>query len=212
MSKERRATGSEGGGGSRGRASPPGALALSLNDWPAEELEKTFMLEPLQAGELLAAPETPTPALDGPLTGRLTIRPLNEGCLLVQGRIEARVQAACDFCLAEYVEPLTIAFEEPVRILRPEASSPQKEAGLGDAAADDDDEDFFPLPEKNGCLNLWPLVAEQFWLAWPLRFSCRSDCRGLCPVCGADLNRGDCGCHPAKAAAYVPGVEILKKF
>jgi uncharacterized protein len=25
---------------------------------------------------------------------------------------------------------------------------------------------------------------------------CREDCRGLCAVCGANLNRGDCGCAP----------------
>ena len=29
--------------------------------------------------------------------------------------------------------------------------------------------------------------------AFPL---CREDCRGLCPRCGADLNRGACSCVP----------------
>ena len=23
---------------------------------------------------------------------------------------------------------------------------------------------------------------------------CKPDCKGLCPVCGHDLNEGDCGC------------------
>ena len=23
---------------------------------------------------------------------------------------------------------------------------------------------------------------------------CREDCKGLCPKCGANLNRGECGC------------------
>jgi len=27
---------------------------------------------------------------------------------------------------------------------------------------------------------------------------CRSDCRGLCPRCGADLNAGPCGCGTAE--------------
>ena len=43
-------------------------------------------------------------------------------------------------------------------------------------------------------LDLDELVLEDVFLAMPSRFLCREDCRGLCPVCGADLNEGDCGC------------------
>ena len=28
----------------------------------------------------------------------------------------------------------------------------------------------------------------------PMRVECREDCKGLCPICGKDLNAGDCGC------------------
>lgn len=28
----------------------------------------------------------------------------------------------------------------------------------------------------------------------PMKVLCREDCKGLCPVCGKDLNDGDCGC------------------
>ena len=27
---------------------------------------------------------------------------------------------------------------------------------------------------------------------------CRDDCKGLCPVCGKDLNTGACGCDPTE--------------
>ena len=27
-----------------------------------------------------------------------------------------------------------------------------------------------------------------------MKVLCREDCKGLCPVCGKDLNDGDCGC------------------
>ena len=27
-----------------------------------------------------------------------------------------------------------------------------------------------------------------------MRVECREDCKGLCPICGKDLNDGDCGC------------------
>lgn len=28
----------------------------------------------------------------------------------------------------------------------------------------------------------------------PMKLLCREDCKGLCPVCGKDLNEGDCTC------------------
>ncbi|GAB4367901.1 MAG: DUF177 domain-containing protein [Deltaproteobacteria bacterium] len=40
---------------------------------------------------------------------------------------------------------------------------------------------------------------EQVALAIPAKILCREDCLGLCPRCGANRNREDCGC-PADAA------------
>lgn len=28
----------------------------------------------------------------------------------------------------------------------------------------------------------------------PMKVLCQEDCKGLCPMCGKDLNEGDCGC------------------
>src|SRR6266404_3874944 len=38
-------------------------------------------------------------------------------------------------------------------------------------------------------------TAEQLLLALPLKVICQSDCRGLCPNCGANLNHEDCRCE-----------------
>ena len=43
-------------------------------------------------------------------------------------------------------------------------------------------------------LDLTALVREDLLLALPAKFLCREDCKGLCPVCGANLNEKDCGC------------------
>jgi uncharacterized protein len=42
-------------------------------------------------------------------------------------------------------------------------------------------------------LDLTPLTREAVVLDLPLAPLCRPDCRGLCPVCGADRNETDCG-------------------
>ena len=37
-------------------------------------------------------------------------------------------------------------------------------------------------------------VREEIILEHPIRVVCRAGCRGLCPVCGANLNRETCRC------------------
>jgi len=43
-------------------------------------------------------------------------------------------------------------------------------------------------------------ISDQVWesliLLLPEKVLCSEECKGLCPVCGADLNLGDCGCTP----------------
>ncbi|MFA5161105.1 MAG: DUF177 domain-containing protein [Elusimicrobiales bacterium] len=35
-----------------------------------------------------------------------------------------------------------------------------------------------------------------------IRQLCARDCKGLCPVCGANLNKGSCGCAPARILPF----------
>lgn len=57
----------------------------------------------------------------------------------------------------------------------------------------DEDNDVY-MPVENMRLDLDSLVTEDVYLALPSRILCRDDCKGLCPMCGADLNEGSCGC------------------
>ena len=43
-------------------------------------------------------------------------------------------------------------------------------------------------------LDLTALVREDLLLALPAKFLCREDCKGLCPICGKNLNDGSCSC------------------
>ena len=42
--------------------------------------------------------------------------------------------------------------------------------------------------------DLDELLREDILLSLPTKVLCKSDCKGLCPMCGADLNKGPCGC------------------
>ncbi|ABC82523.1 YceD family protein [Anaeromyxobacter dehalogenans] len=43
-------------------------------------------------------------------------------------------------------------------------------------------------------VDLDPILREQLLLAVPGYPVCKDDCKGLCPVCGANLNDRECGC------------------
>jgi uncharacterized protein len=53
---------------------------------------------------------------------------------------------------------------------------------------------------RGNWLDLLPMVRDAIHLAVPIAPRCRPDCRGLCPDCGADLNREPCRCAAEEAA------------
>ena len=63
------------------------------------------------------------------------------------------------------------------------------------------------LPE-DGHIDLELLMRECALLEVPISPVCKPDCKGLCPLCGEDLNRVECGHHGAPAespfAALMP--------
>jgi uncharacterized protein len=61
-----------------------------------------------------------------------------------------------------------------------------------DRLKDDDTEIGFYQGEG---LFLADVIKEQVLLALPLKVICQSDCRGLCPSCGANLNHEECRCE-----------------
>ena len=73
---------------------------------------------------------------------------------------------------------------------------------------EDEDEETYPL--RGELLDLQPLVRDALLLELPMAPLCRDDCRGLCPVCGADLNEGPCACDRAPADGRWAVLDVLK--
>ena len=53
------------------------------------------------------------------------------------------------------------------------------------------------------------IVLNNILIHMPIRYLCREDCKGLCPMCGKDLNEGECGC---KREEIDPRLEVLSRF
>jgi uncharacterized protein len=101
--------------------------------------------------------------------------------LLVQGKFQAKVTAECVRCLVEFEQPLNMDFSE----LYAFSTRSVSESGL-------------ILPE-DAHIDLEPLVREYFLIEIPISPLCRTDCKGLCSVCGQDLNEEICEHHLANS-------------
>lgn len=52
----------------------------------------------------------------------------------------------------------------------------------------------FPLTPENESVDLTNDIREDILLAFPMNWVCSVGCKGLCPECGANLNRRECRC------------------
>ena len=125
--------------------------------------------------------------LQGPIAfeGRV----LNEGQgFLLEGRVKATLVVNCDRCLEKFLLKLEAPFKEEYR------KSPAAPAA---------EEDEVKVLEGD-VIDLKPVLRETLLLALPMKRLCREDCKGLCPRCGHNLNRGPCRCAPDVDARLAP--------
>jgi uncharacterized protein len=55
-------------------------------------------------------------------------------------------------------------------------------------------EDCLTVQLQQPVIDLGEILREQVFLALPLKVLCDEGCRGLCPVCGAELQDDHCSC------------------
>ena len=67
-------------------------------------------------------------------------------------------------------------------------------------------ETYLPLGDV---IDLDEILREQIILALPMYPRCSPECRGLCPVCGIDLNQETCDCQRDEID---PRLAVLKTF
>lgn len=59
--------------------------------------------------------------------------------------------------------------------------------------ADPDNDDIIVFEGHE--IELDGIAAENFLMNVSGKYLCKVDCKGLCSICGHDLNEGDCGCN-----------------
>jgi len=95
--------------------------------------------------------------------------------LLLQGDFEAKLDLECVRCLDEYRQLIQWSFTE----LYAFDDRSLSESNL--------------LVPEDGQIDLTELMREYALLEVPIRPLCTPDCKGLCPECGENRNKVDCG-------------------
>lgn len=102
-----------------------------------------------------------------------------QGKALAEASVKLVVSIPCDRCLNEVEYPMELNISR-------EVCAPDR----ADAESLEEQDAFM----EGYSLNIDSLIDNEITTSWPMKVLCRPDCKGLCPVCGKDLNTGACGC------------------
>ena len=97
------------------------------------------------------------------------------GMLELEERIGYVVDTLCARCAKPVRVRKTVGVERPV----------------ADERADEENDDILLIEDDS--IDAGAVAEEAVVLDLDLVYLCRPDCKGLCPVCGADRNEVDCG-------------------
>lgn len=98
---------------------------------------------------------------------------------------------SCDRCSTDFTREMDMIFEHK----------------LAQTLVDDGNDDYIETPDFK--LELDDIVISDILLSLPQKNLCKDDCKGLCQICGKNLNEGDCSCDKREID---PRLEMLKQF
>lgn len=101
--------------------------------------------------------------------------------IAVSGEIRCALQGICDRCGMDVSIPMHVDFHESFTNLSDKC---------GEDEAGEEGVHFFSGEE----IDLLPYVEQAIFLSRPMKTLCKEDCKGLCPICGTNLNEKTCSC------------------
>ena len=113
-------------------------------------------------------PDTELIALDAPVAVKAKIFRIGD-TLDVSADIRAVMRLLCSRCLCSFSTPLEKSFRFDHLLQQ------------GEEEAD-----------------LTPYIRDELMVDYPMKPLCKDSCKGLCRICGADLNKGGCSCGSTK--------------
>ncbi len=120
----------------------------------------------------------------------------------VVGNVKTTLELPCSRCLEPFTLPVDQSFDLRYQ---PHARN------TGEDEREIEEDDLTTAFYEHDAIDLGQLMREQFYLALPMKPLCRDDCKGLCPVCGANWNREKCDCRQGWEDPRFAALKTLKK-
>jgi uncharacterized protein len=171
-------------------------MAIKINDIPPEGL----VLELAQKLDLLDKGTDSTE-----FRSVLRINPAGKGVIHISGRIQATIVLECSRCLETFKHNIDTALDIDVAPMGSLGTAPEHELVPGEL-----DVDFYQGDE----IDPVEFVKQQLLISIPMVPLHDPDCRGLCSICGTDLNRTECGHQrkgPGEFGAFAALKDLLNK-
>ncbi len=115
----------------------------------------------------------------------------------VQAHITGSTELTCSRCLATFTKRFDVDCEGRFT-----------ELGTEEEEKEDDVVEVFPLDGAHCVLD--DMIGHEIILSLPMKPLCSQDCRGLCAVCGANLNEGDCSCQKEEGTVSPFGRKLIE--
>ena len=106
---------------------------------------------------------------------------MENGKLQIEGTCKLTVEIPCDRCLEDVEVKVTLDFKHKI----------DTESDAYDQSEDLDENNYI----DGYSLDVEQLVYNELLVGWPTKILCSEDCKGICNVCGQNLNKGTCNCE-----------------
>jgi uncharacterized protein len=174
-------------------------FALKLDEIPEEGLDLKWKEEKASLLAYLKGLSRIDFDFETPLQSEVKIRRVGRSVLMT-GKVQTTLRLQCVRCLKEFSYPLSTTFELTLHPLKEAPSEGETELG-----SEEMESSFF----EGGEIHLSEIACEQIFLEIPYQPVCQEGCKGLCPVCGKDLNISSCECVKEELTS---GFSALKKL
>ena len=112
---------------------------------------------------------------------KLTLFHKHDRQFSVEGNAKLVVDIPCDRCLTDVPTDFTLSFEKQVN------------TALADGEDDGESDEANYIDGYH--LDVEQLLYNEILVGWPMKVLCSEDCKGICSVCGQNLNEGSCDCE-----------------
>ena len=126
------------------------------------------------------------------------IRNEENAAVFLDATVDIEVMIPCARCLEDVRTPIRFDIDKKLSV---------RDEGLVDEEMEEPD---YLIGLE---LDVDKLVYAEILVNWPMRVLCKDDCKGICKVCGMNLNKGDCSCQRTELDPRMAAIQdIFNKF